>query len=61
MPCAMPRRPICWMAGLPVHRLQRLMGHQDLHTTLRYVHWVPAEPAGQADFDLIGQLGVEHE
>ena len=28
-------------AGLPVHQLQRLLGHQNIHSTLRYVHWVP--------------------
>ncbi len=48
-------------AGLPVHRLQRLMGHQDLHTTLRYVHWVPTDQAGNGDLDLIGRLEVTHE
>ena len=28
-------------AGMPVHQLQRLLGHQSLRTTLRYVHWIP--------------------
>ena len=28
-------------AGLPVHILQHLLGHRSIHTTLRYVHWVP--------------------
>lgn len=28
-------------AGLPVHQLQHLMGHRNLQSTLRYVHWLP--------------------
>ncbi len=28
-------------AGMPVYQLQRLLGHQSLRTTLRYVHWLP--------------------
>ncbi len=28
-------------AGLPVHQLQYQLGHGDIHSTLRYVHWVP--------------------
>jgi len=44
-------------AGLPVHRLQRLLGHQDIHSTLRYVHWVPDYREGQGAQDLVGALG----
>ena len=47
-------------AGLPVHRLQRLLGHQDIHSTLRYVHWVPDYREGQGAYDLIAALGVSH-
>ena len=47
-------------AGLPVHRLQRLLGHQDIHSTLRYVHWVPDYREGQGAHDLIAALGVGH-
>jgi integrase len=43
-------------AGLPVHQLQRLLGHQNIHSTLRYVHWVPGYQAGHAGTDLIGAL-----
>lgn len=43
-------------AGLPVHRLQRLLGHKDLHSTLRYVHWVPQREEGRGELDLIGTL-----
>jgi integrase len=47
-------------AGLPVHRLQRLMGHQNLHSTLRYVHWVPDYREGQGAQDLVAALEVGH-
>ena len=47
-------------AGLPVHQLQRLLGHQNLQSTLRYVHWVPGYQEGQAGTDLIAALEVEH-
>jgi integrase/recombinase XerD len=47
-------------AGLPVHRLQRLLGHQDIHSTLRYVHWVPDYREGQGAHDLIARLEVDH-
>jgi integrase/recombinase XerD len=47
-------------AGLLVHRLQRLLGHQDIHSTLRYVHWVPDDREGQGAHDLIARLEVDH-
>lgn len=28
-------------AGMPVHQLQRLLGHTDVRTTMHYVHWIP--------------------
>ncbi|WP_232059495.1 tyrosine-type recombinase/integrase [Vreelandella aquamarina] len=27
--------------GLPVHQLQRLLGHRNLQSTMRYLHWLP--------------------
>ena len=47
-------------AGLPVHRLQRLLGHGNLHSTLRYVHWVPSYREGEGELDLIAKLEVGH-
>jgi site-specific recombinase XerD len=48
-------------AGLPVHRLQRLMGHQSLQSTQRYVHWVPSYREGEGDLDLIAKLeGIDY-
>lgn len=48
-------------AGMPVHRLQRLLGHRDLHSTLRYVHWVPDYREGSGAHDLIAQLESGNE
>ena len=27
--------------GLPIHQLQKFLGHSDINLTLRYLHWVP--------------------
>jgi integrase len=48
-------------AGLPVERLQRLMGHTSIHTTLRYVHWLPSAGDGEGALDLIAQLATTRE
>ena len=48
-------------AGMPVHQLQRLLGHQDIHSTLRYVHWVPNYREGKACTDLVAGLEVRHD
>ena len=47
-------------AGLGVERLQRLMGHANIQTTLRYVHWLPSAGEGEGALDLIAQLGADH-
>ncbi len=47
--------------GLPVHKLQQQLGHTDIRTTLRYVHWVPtANPELKPVTDLVEQLEVDH-
>ena len=48
-------------AGLPVHRLQHLLGHRNIQSTLRYVHWVPSVTDRGSQFDLIGRLESDHE
>ena len=47
-------------AGLPVHQLQRLLGHQHIQSTLRYVHWVPSCCATQPHADLLAALEACH-
>lgn len=43
--------------GLPVHLLQRQLGHSTLSSTLRYLHWVPRYREGQiGQIDLIAGL-----
>jgi integrase len=36
----------CAMAGIPATTIQRLMGHKDLKTTLRYLHLAPTHLEG---------------
>jgi len=48
--------------GLPVHELQQLLGHRSLHSTQRYVHWVPGPSrVGASHADLVSALAVRHE
>lgn len=49
-------------AGLPVHQLQHLLGHRNLQSTLRYVHWVPGvAPRTQGPRDVLAELEVGHD
>jgi len=48
--------------GIAIHRLQQQLGHGDLRSTLRYVHWVPTYQQGGIAFsDLVGQLQGEDD
>lgn len=48
--------------GIAIHRLQQQLGHNDLHSTLRYVHWLPDYQQGKARFsDLVGQLAEDDD
>lgn len=49
-------------AGLPVQTLQYQLGHGDIRTTLRYVHWIPGYREGQSPAtDLVAGLAAVHE
>ena len=47
-------------AGLPVHQLQRLLGHRQIQATLRYVHWLPQQHGSQPHADLLANLEQRH-
>ena len=41
-------------AGMPTFKLQRLLGHSDIKSTLRYVHWLPTyKNRGKLGIDLL--------
>ena len=47
--------------GVPVHQLQRLLGHHSLQSTLRYVHWIVGYRAAEhASHDLLAALEQDH-
>jgi hypothetical protein len=44
---------------LAVNRLQHLMGHRDIHSTLGYLHWLPRyNTRERVQCDLIARLGA---
>jgi site-specific recombinase XerD len=41
-------------AGMPTFKLQRLLGHSDIKSTLHYIHWLPNYPRrGEVGADLL--------
>jgi integrase len=49
-------------AGLPVHLLQYQLGHSNIQSTLRYVHWAPSARQGKDTVDdLVLGLAVDHD
>ncbi len=44
-------------AGMPLHQLKEQLGHTDLKSTERYLHWCPE--TGTGDFDLLSSLVEE--
>jgi integrase/recombinase XerD len=46
-------------SGMPVHQMQRLLGHQNIQSTLRYVHWVPDYRESRNGVDLIEGLAIK--
>ncbi|ALP52843.1 integrase [Candidatus Tenderia electrophaga] len=47
-------------AGMPLPQLKAMLGHGDLHSTMRYLHWVPQYTKAHGT-DLIQGLEVGHE
>ena len=48
--------------GLPVHKLQQQLGHRNMQSTLRYVHWVSGNQDGLMSVsDLVGELEVSDD
>ncbi len=43
-------------AGMPIHQLQRTLGHKHVSTTTRYLHWVPEAQVVSARVDLLQTL-----
>jgi integrase/recombinase XerD len=48
-------------AGMPITQLQHQLGHRDIHSTLRYVHWVPNYHGTDSGTDLLADLEAYHE
>ena len=44
---------------MPLLALQHQLGHCDIHTTLRYLHWVPDYRTGAGATDLVDGLEVQ--
>lgn len=36
-------------AGMPIHQLKDILGHTDIRTTMRYLHWCPKTAEKQTD------------
>ncbi len=42
--------------GMPIHQLQRVLGHKHLGTTTRYLHYLPEEQIASTHIDLLQAL-----
>ena len=43
-------------AGMPIHQLQQVLGHEHVSTTMRYAHWLPETQQGGQAIDLLAGL-----
>lgn len=43
-------------SGMPIHQLQRILGHKDVRTTTRYLHWLPEKEVMSTRTDLLQTL-----
>ncbi len=48
-------------AGMPITKLQYQLGHKDIRTTMRYLHWIPNYLGGDSGTDLIADLEADDE
>ena len=48
-------------AGLPINELKQQMGHNSIHTTLRYIHWIPNYQQKSYRPDLLALLAAQDE
>jgi len=49
-------------AGMPVYQLQQMLGHNNIKSTMRYVHWIHSYKEGRgAVTDLVSALGGVNE
>ena len=46
-------------AGMPIHQLQRILGHSHLSTTSRYTHWLADSPGDSPVVDLVSDLHLD--
>lgn len=48
--------------GLSIHKLKQLLGHNNISSTMRYIHWLPSYHGDAIpEVDLLMQLEVNHE
>jgi site-specific recombinase XerD len=47
-------------AGMPLVKLQAQLGHRQISTTMRYLHWLPHSQGGGEAADLLAGLEVDH-
>ena len=47
-------------AGMPLVKLQAQLGHRNVQTTMRYLHWLPHSQGGGEPVDLLAGLEVDH-
>ena len=47
--------------GMPIQMLQKMLGHSDIRSTLRYLHWVPQYNSVNTEADLLANLEAQSD